>query len=243
MVTTPVRLSPLHDAIEELHPTWGALDEMPVALHFGDAAAEKAQAAKLGLCDASAMPRTMLKGPGALDMLRGNRTSIPEKIFDIVPISATGFLARTGSTEFFIEDLPGSELLAHLSSVAAVRPGSVADVLRQDASILLSGTDAVDVLRETCNYEFHLPAADGATSNGQQRSWMVPAAASHTGVVFTRIVGVSVMVLPRILNGVPVFQLWLDGTYGMYLWETLLEIVREHGGQPVGLATFYPSAF
>src|SRR5262249_11243393 len=90
-------------------------------------------------------------------------------------------------------------------------------VLRQDASLLLSGSQATEVLLETCGYDFR---------------------EASPKVVMTRVAVVSCSILPRTLNGFSVFQLWLDGTYGFYLWETLLPIVRELGGSPVGIACF-----
>jgi sarcosine oxidase subunit gamma len=52
----------------------------------------------------------------------------------------------------------------------------------------------------------------------------------------TQMAGVSCAVLPRQLGAVRAWQLWADGTYGPYLWETLLQIVRELGGDAVGLS-------
>jgi sarcosine oxidase subunit gamma len=51
---------------------------------------------------------------------------------------------------------------------------------------------------------------------------------------------VSTWVLRRTVNGNTVYQLWVDGTYGPYLWETLLKITRELGGDAVGLSVFFP---
>ena len=39
---------------------------------------------------------------------------------------------------------------------------------------------------------------------------------------------------------IPAFQIWCDPSYGPYLWETLLEIVREKGGGPVGMSSVFP---
>ena len=91
----------------------------------------------------------------------------------------------------------------------------------QDASILLCGTDAVDVLRQTCSYEFQLPAGGSP-------------------LVMTRVAGVSCAILPRELSAIPLFQFWLDGTYGAYLWETLVKIALESRGYVVGMKVFFP---
>jgi sarcosine oxidase subunit gamma len=56
----------------------------------------------------------------------------------------------------------------------------------------------------------------------------------------TRVAGVSVSAHHRELNGIGAYELWADGTYGAYLWETLLEIARELGGDAVGLSAFFP---
>ena len=57
----------------------------------------------------------------------------------------------------------------------------------------------------------------------------------------TRVAGVSCMVLPLQAKGAPAFRFWLDASYGSYLWEALLEIVRDQGGDAIGLDALYPS--
>jgi hypothetical protein len=37
------------------------------------------------------------------------------------------------------------------------------------------------------------------------------------------------------------FRFWLDPSYGSYLWETLLEIVRDQGGDAIGFDALDPS--
>jgi hypothetical protein len=55
----------------------------------------------------------------------------------------------------------------------------------------------------------------------------------------TRVAGVSTWVLHRGINGWDVYQFWADGSYGPYLWEALLEIAREPGGDVIGLSAFF----
>ena len=40
----------------------------------------------------------------------------------------------------------------------------------------------------------------------------------------------------------PLLRIWCDGTFGPYLWETLLDIAREEGGRAVGLRKLFPEA-
>ena len=57
----------------------------------------------------------------------------------------------------------------------------------------------------------------------------------------TRVAGVSCMILPLQAEEAPAFRFWLDPSYGSYLWEALLEIVRDQGGDAIGLDALYPS--
>ncbi len=57
----------------------------------------------------------------------------------------------------------------------------------------------------------------------------------------TRVAGVSCMILPLQAEEAPSFRFWLDPSYGSYLWEALLEIVRHQSGDAIGLDTLYPS--
>ena len=54
-------------------------------------------------------------------------------------------------------------------------------------------------------------------------------------LVLTSMAGVSVLVIPQQRNGSPLYRIWCDPTLGPYLWHTLLEIVAESSGGPVGL--------
>jgi sarcosine oxidase subunit gamma len=77
---------------------------------------------------------------------------------------------------------------------------------------------------QTCNIDF--------------KAWTL----SQRVVVMTSMVGVSVLVLWYEQRGAPVFRIWCDGTFGPYLWETLLEIAREEGGGAVGFTALFPDA-
>jgi len=220
--TLPERLSPVHEELEHLHPRWGNLSGMPVALAFGETGDEAKLAKTLGLCDASALPRLTVKGLGAENVLTEQGLRAPTGIFDTTALEGGGLLTRTGSTEFFLEDGPRGNAVASLNQRLAAPTVGVCRVLRQDASFLLSGTEALQVLAETCGVDFR---------------------AADTRMIFSRVAGVSCSLLKRELGGTGVFQLWLDGSYGPYLWHTLLEIVQEQRGGPAGLACFFPELF
>lgn len=212
---TAHRLSPLHDLLNAISERahWGQLAGMPVPLDFGDPEAEAIQARTLALADVSARPLTVVKGPGAEAFLAGFGVVIPAEVLGVS--LAGSFIARTGASEFFLEATPPLG-----DALKTAGPGAYG-VVRQDVSLLLVGSRVGEVLREACSFDF--------TGDPQQDK-----------LVMTRVAGVSCSVLPRSLGGIAGYQLWTDGTFGPYLWETLIEIARELGGTPVGLSAVEP---
>src|SRR5579862_8533307 len=106
-----VRRSPVHEALDHLHPEWSLLHGMSVALSIPDG---NAAARRLGLCDVSGIPRLGLKGAGAAEWLKEHAIAVPPAIYDCAPLGKTGFVARTGSAEFLIEDSLGDDIVSRL---------------------------------------------------------------------------------------------------------------------------------
>ena len=216
-VLTP---SPLHGDIYKEHPRakWVDFRGMPVSHYLGEPAKESDLAGILALADVSFLPRIVLKGPGAAAYLQGRGIAIPESILKVAPLENGGLIARTGGSEFFLEDGPEGKVTNGMG-IPSYPPG-VYPVLRQDASLIISGSRAGELFRHVSSFDF--------ITN------------PHHDLVFTPIAGVSCSVLRTELNGIPVFRLWTDGTYGLYIWHTLLEVATELGGGAVGTAVFFP---
>lgn len=212
-------MSPVHDLIARHQPRWATIAEMCAAADFGDPAADAETARKLGLCDVSALTRVLVKGAGAKAALEAHRVMIPAAVYDVAEVEGGGIVLRTGGSEYILEDGPQGALSAAIVASHTPKPDLVIHA-RQDASFLLSGGGALDVLLQTCGYDF---------SRREHK------------LVYTRVAGVSCGVLPRTLNRVDVFQLWLDPSFAPYLWETLEEIVHEAGGRHVGVSAYLPS--
>jgi len=213
------RRSPIHDDLEHLHAKWGVIHEMPVALSFAASETERNIAQKLGLADVSALKRVTYKGARAGAWLSQQGIAVPAEIYGVERLDGGALCARTGAAEFFIEDGPSSRIVEKLESAPGANTDGVYRVLRQDASFLISGEKTAHVLSETCGYDF---------------------SRHESKIVYTRVAGVSCSILRNTVSGLPVYQLWLDNTYGPWLWHTLLEIVTDLGGSPVGLSVFYP---
>ena len=226
-MSIPILQSPLYGALfEGVAPGTRLPGEsacgMLMRLHLNDASQEFELAKTLALADASFLPRIVLKGPGAATHLQSLGIAVPESLLKVAPLENGGLIARTGGSEFFLESGPigwPSQAAADGLGIPSSKDG-VYPVLRQDASLIISGSRAGELFRHVSSYDFI----------GQV----------HNDLVFTPIAGVSCSVLRTTLNQRPVFRLWTDGTYGHYIWHTLLEVAKELEGGAVGAAVFYP---
>jgi glycine cleavage system aminomethyltransferase T len=213
---------------------------MPVPVSFGHRTveAEGVLARTLGLCDYSALYRVAIKGPGAASFLRerGLADALPPDVLHVRTLKSGGLIARTGRAEYFLEDMPGDgtrpDLIPEFTeSLLYAPPPGVYLAIREDASFLLCGTSAPAVLRQTCSHEFRRPPSDQIGVAGQT-----------SVMVMTRVAGVSTWILDRTIHGHATYQLWVDPTYAPYLWEALLDITRELGGDALGLSALCETA-
>jgi sarcosine oxidase subunit gamma len=194
---------------------------MSVPQYLGERAKEEEIARVLGLADASFLPRMVIKGPQAAAFLEAPGVAIPKEILSVTELASGGLIARTGGSEFFLEDGIGGDVVDRIRTALGSGRSGVYRVLRQDAALIISGAKSGEMFRHVCSYDFINDP--------------------HGNLVFTQVAGVSCSVLRSELNGIPVFRLWTDGTYGIYIWRTLLEIAAELGGGAVGTAVFYPA--
>jgi sarcosine oxidase, subunit gamma len=217
--------SPLHDALqgEKAFPRsrWGDVRGMAVPLQLGEPAREAELAKVLALADASFLPRLVVKGPQAASFLEARGVTIPPDLLGVGPLESGGLIARTGSSEFFLEDGVAGNVVDRVQTSLGSGQKGVYRVLRQDAALILSGALSGELFRHVCSYDF--------------------IGEPHSRLVFTQVAGLSCSVLRQELNEIPVFRLWTDGTYGIYIWRTLLEIAAELGGGAVGTAVFFPA--
>jgi sarcosine oxidase subunit gamma len=215
--------SPMHAEIAHLQPQWAQVNGMAVAANIGERARQARLLETLALCDVTALPRLGLKGPGAEALLQANGITPPPAIYDHRPLDGDGLLIRLGAAEFFLEEGISGNVVGKLANIQAAniqgQAGRFCHCLsRQDAGMILAGPEAFEVLAQTCGYNFRSPECD---------------------VVASRVAGVSCLLYQEKREGRPLFRIWCDGSYGAYLWETLLGIVRELGGDCVGLACLF----
>lgn len=205
----PVRTSPIHDSLQQLGGTWQEINGMQSLCSLPD---DEVNVAQLGIADLSYITRFGVKGMGAAAWLATQSIPIPDRPNSWYPLTETGIIARLGINEFLIED---STIAPQLTSL----PAKVYPVLRQDLAIALIGTQVNELLLQTCSFNF------------QARSL------TERPVILTSMVGVSVTVIPGDRNGIPFYRIWCDGTFGVYLWQTLSAIAIELGGGVIGVET------
>ncbi len=208
------RQSPVHAAIASLNPTWGQWRNMEVPKYFRTPREEAEAVGELALADLSVLPKFGLKGAAAPAWLSAAGLSLPGEVYGWHSLEAqSGRIIRTGLREFFLEDGFSTERVQHMVETFVPQPG-VYPVIRQDAGFLLCGRNAATVLAQTCGVNFSEPVGK---------------------VVLSRVAGVSCILMTVQEEGQFSARIWCAAPYGIYLWTTLLEIVNDLGGMPVGL--------
>ena len=107
-----------------------------------------------------------------------------------------------------------SNYVVFIDTALASNENGVYRVERQDASFLLRGKRVLEVFAQTCGYNF--------VQSGNQ-------------LVMTQVVGVPCSILKIEVNGVQSYRIWFSPSYGVYMWQTLLQIVQELGGGAIGV--------
>ena len=216
------RRSPVHDLLEPMRPVWTEIQGMAAALRFSDLDREDRLRERLALADLSCLPRLGLKGAGVLAWLLENGLQTAGALYAVTPIEDHGILVRIDREEVILEDGIRGQAVSRIRDRLSANPPGVYRVERPEASFLLTGSGTDEVLCQTCGHDFR-------ESEGQ--------------VVLSRVAGVSCRLLQVEVSGIAGLRIWLDPSYSVYLWETLLGIVREDGGDAVGLGCLFPGLF
>ncbi len=209
-----LRLSPIHDALQELNGSWRDLNGMPTLFSRPE---DVFHSTRLGIADLSFLTRFGVKGKNAANWLIQQRISLPDRPNSWCQLPEGGILARLGLTEFLIEDSMNSSIAPQLTAACQYPPDKVYPILRQDLAIALTGSIVPEVLRQTCSINFQALTL------------------TEYPVILTTAIGVNVTVIPGERNGQPFYRIWCDRTFGEYVWQTLLAIVQELGGDAIGV--------
>jgi sarcosine oxidase subunit gamma len=217
---TFTRMSPVSHAQHGLSPKMGDVHGMEVALTFAAVTQTGRNQQQLGVCDVSCFARFGIKGPGAQAWLLALGVEIPAAANSWAQQANGALVLRLGNSEFLVEDQPGSQLCQALQAADASGSG-LYKVPRYDAALILSGREVQNLLSELCTLDL--------SEKGL----------AQQALLMTQVAGISATVLRQNLNGEEIYRLWCDGTYGSYLWETVLQIAEELGGGAVGLSAHF----
>jgi len=218
MISQP---TPIAYAIKSTSPKMGLLNGMDVVMSFSDEAAESKNRQLLGVCDVSCLSRFAIKGPSAAQWLEVNKLKIPATANSWNQQQSGALVLRLGNSEFLIEDQPAGKLCAALNVADRKALNGLYKVERSDVALVLSGSQALSLLSELCTLDLREKAL------------------GENALVMTQVAGISATIIRQSLNNEPVYRLWCDGTYGAFMWDTMLEIAVEYGGGAVGLSSHY----
>lgn len=212
----PYRTSPIGDRLQQSQELWREINGMQALYSSpGDV-----KAARLGIADLSFLWRFGVKGAGAAAWLENQGIQPPIHPNTWCPLPDGSLVARLGTSEFLIEDGLSSNVATQLMQIQQF-PSQVYPVLRQDAAIALCGEAVNELLLQTCSFNF------------------LALSLAERPVVVTSIVGVAAIVIPHERAGQLLYRIWCDGTYGAYLWRTLVAIAQELGGGAIGVGCLF----
>jgi sarcosine oxidase subunit gamma len=196
---------------------------MPIAVRFDADEAEPAPMQTLGLCDLSGLTKLGVKGRHAGNWLSGQGVDVPATIYESLPLDDGGLIVRLGTDEFVLESglADDDNRVATLATRLDPIEDHVYRIERQDATFLLVGLRALDVLAQTCGVNLR------------------EAARRH--LVLTRVAGVSCAIFPDLVGENHCYRLWVDYSYAGYLWETLEQICDDLGGRVIGAGCLFPT--
>ena len=217
MNVKPTRRSPVQHLLEAKNGEWCTDGDCAVAVRFASVSREQDHFRTLGLCDASFLVKWGVKGPEAEPWLQEQSVLVPSGIYESCRLAGNARIVRSGSDEFFVEHPP--EVRVFADGDQAKRSG-VYVYQRHDATFLLTGSRALDVLAQTCGIEWTTVRDDT--------------------LVMTRLAGVSAAIQPQRIDDVRLYRIWIDPSYAVYLWEVLERICQELGGSVIGTAVACP---
>ena len=219
MFDMATRRSPIHDWLASRQPDWGLVGGMPIALRLRDEETEQAAMQTLGLSDLSGPEKLGVRGPDAESWLADQAVEIPPDIYESRRLADGGFIVRIATDEFLLESGFANESVRALVARLDAQTGALWRVPRQEATFLLVGSRALDVLSQTCGFDFHH--------------------APQLHLVLTRVASVSCGVFPDSVPHTSAFRFWVDYTYAIYLWEELVKICEDLNGSVIGAGRYY----
>ena len=215
-----IRYSPIHHLLEARNPDWSLAGETRIPIRFQAEKNERMAMQRLGLCDLSGLTKLGVKGDDSASWLTSRNVDVPEAIYDSRRLADGGIIVCLADDEFLLESGIQNKTVPELEALLSTNRGQLCRIERQEATVLLVGARAIDVLAQTCGINFR------DQGPGQ--------------LVLSRVAGVSCGILPDSVGELTAFRFWIDAGYAAYLWETLLQICEDLGGSLIGVGCLFP---
>ena len=218
----PPHRSPVHEQLDSTGIQWIDVGQSRTVRCFGSDEKELQSFHDLGICDASCLQCWGLKGPEADTWLVAQSWQAADDIYSSWTSKEGLQIFRLGKDEFLIAAAPNTseESLTSIGASSLVQDNTIL-FRRQDAVFVLTGLRATQLLAQTCGIHWNEMGLDQ--------------------LVLTRVAGVSCTILPTERDGNPMFRIWLEPSYAIYLWQQIFTICRDLGGEMIGLGVVYPN--
>lgn len=211
MLGQSMRTSAMHEWSASRAASWLDIDGMrlPARLHASER--EAALVDELALCDESGPRKVAVAGADAAAVVAAAGLAVPDERYAISRAFDGSLVARTAPREVVVQNGPAG------GPVTAIRvAGHDARLIdNEDATLVVAGRRARELFAQTCGVDFRNAPLER--------------------LIYTRVAGVSCAIAPLPGRAAPVYRLWVDYSYALALWESLVEIVEGLGGGVVGV--------
>lgn len=206
-----------HEALEARFESDG---ERCLVGDYGDTRTECEQAARLGLCDLSLVPRTGFNGAGAPAWL-ARHAVLPATPNAAVSQELGGVVARLSQDEFLVLDPPrldGALVAALDAAWSRETPQRVYPLPRGDShcAFAVAGEDAPAMLATLCAVDLR------------------PDRFPRGALAQTSVARLNAIVLRAFTAVVPIYTVLADVSAAEYLWDCLHAGVNDAGGAAIG---------
>jgi sarcosine oxidase subunit gamma len=174
---------------------------------------------RLALIDLSPLPRCGFKGPGVMEWIVARGMTAPENN-DRVRIQNGGeLLARLADTEILLLSPPAAPSQSAIMEADAPADAGCYSVPRRDshAWFMLTGRFVRPCLEKLCGADLR------------------PDRLTNLSARQTMVARLSTIVIRQDQDDTPAFHLLADSASALYLWDVLIDAMKEFHGGPAGL--------
>ncbi|MBI83796.1 MAG: hypothetical protein CMJ81_11410 [Planctomycetaceae bacterium] len=206
MSTAIPRTSPIEHLLNGITQVGPRQTEVRLASPWTDGPPDNTALQNLLLGDLSGSTTKFgVKGPRAASFLESQGVQLPADIYATAAYGVEGLVAKLAEQEYILETAANDPVLEQLESGLSESPAGLLRVEHQEATFLLCGRRANEVMLQVCALDM---------------------SQVHPGtLVLTRAAVTSCAILREPWPEVLAYRIWVDASLAEYLWETLSTII------------------